>query len=78
MFAMTWEVFSLAMLTFSTNLIQVNKLLKKVGFDIFFKFGFDTFENCNQKCQEEVSSKTLYQGMDIIQNRLLKSSKFVF
>jgi hypothetical protein len=41
------------------------------------KVGADIFENCNQKCQEGVSSKTHYQGMDIIQCRLLKTSKCV-
>ena len=34
-----------------------NKATEKVGADIF--------KNCNQKCQEGVSSKTHCQGMDI-------------
>ena len=41
------------------------------------KVGADISENCNQKFKEEVSSKTLCQGMDIIQCRLLKTSRCV-
>ena len=47
-------------------------------FELLRKVGADVFENCNQKCQEGVSSKTLYQGMEIIHCRLLKTSRCVF
>ena len=35
---------------------------EKAGKDYWEKVGANIFANCNQKCQEEVSSKTHYQG----------------
>ena len=66
---MTWEVLSLAMLKFSYSIYQTDvaqQIAENKSEPIFF-----------ENCKEGVSSKTHYQGMDIIQCRLLKTFRYV-
>ena len=60
LFTITWEVLSLAMLNSSYSIYKI----EVCSTNCWEKVGADIYENCNQKCQEGVSSKTHYQGRD--------------
>ena len=57
--------YALSLPQLSAQQKTTTKQKKKQEKKYWEKVGVDIFKNCNQKCQEGVSSKTHYQGMDI-------------